>query len=281
MTPIPWWLLWPLRSAALVPVVAVTTVVVGSAVGTFDLARKVVGASLSRPAKPRKYTGVVALGSAAAVAGAVVAVRETVFKPFVPPPPACPENVPFDARVRNAAAAAAHAFAHYPYGFRFNTAMLAGAAAGAAYAGAASAFNRGRALAKADAKAKAKSAAASSGGGGGGDEDDGFGRGVSRGGDDGFGRDVSRGGGDDDGAFGAPAPPAEPPASSQSLPSSSAAAGGRTGGADDDGFIESHSDAYAKEASAWDPYARSAAEIKYDDDQAAGRASGRAAGARR
>jgi hypothetical protein len=145
----PWWLLWPLRKAALLPAVGITFAAAGGALGSFDLAKKLSKAVLpsdpTLPAGTKKAGGggkggsaadprppLIVYLSSAAGAAAVVAVRELMFAPVVPPAPVLPVDgsVPMQARLRNAAVMALHTVVHYPYQFRFTTSFVAGTAGG-------------------------------------------------------------------------------------------------------------------------------------------------------
>jgi hypothetical protein len=140
----PFWITWPLRKAALVPVVAIGAAALGAAVGAFDLTRRAVSVVLP-VRKRRPGTSAVAWSAAAVSGGGVLVLRELFFAPNVIPPPALPvdASVPLPARLRNAGIVAAHTVLHYPYAFRFTGAFAAGAAAAAALVVAEKVFNAG------------------------------------------------------------------------------------------------------------------------------------------
>lgn len=138
----PFWITWPLRKAALVPVVAIGATALGAAVGAFDLTRRAAAAVL--PVRSRRPGTVAVAWSAAAVSGGgVLVLREVFFAPPVIPPPSLPVDVsvPLPSRLRNAGIVAAHTVLHYPYAFRFTGAFAAGAAAALAFVVAEKAFN--------------------------------------------------------------------------------------------------------------------------------------------
>jgi len=134
-------LLWfPVRKAALIPVVGISVIGLAGWVGSFDLSR---GAArmILRPASGDKRpagTGLAAASSALLASGAVLAVREAFGKPFVPPPPSLPtdESVPLHQRLKNAGSIMRHVATHFPYKFRFMSIFVAGSASGVAYAAA-------------------------------------------------------------------------------------------------------------------------------------------------
>ena len=166
----PFWVVWPLRKAALVPAgecvyvsaeamhgayrhglipslfddaVAISAVALGAAVGSFDLTKRVVASVLPAKTPRRPGSSTVAWSSAIASGSGILVLRELFFAPPVVPGPALPvdASVPLVVRLRNAGMIAAHAVLHYPYAFRFTGAFAAGSAAAVAYVLADRAFN--------------------------------------------------------------------------------------------------------------------------------------------
>jgi hypothetical protein len=89
--------------------IAIGVGAVGAAIGSYDLTRR--GLSFVVPATKdsakRKYSDLVASSSAIAVAGTVLGLREFLFKPYVPKPPALPlDNVGLMVSLRNAGVSA-------------------------------------------------------------------------------------------------------------------------------------------------------------------------------
>ena len=131
-------LLWPLRQAALVPVFLISATAAGAAYGSLDRPRRV-GAGVAARAAPRRAgappaSAAASTAAALTAAAGVVSVREAVWAPRVPPPPALAVDAgPVLARLRNAAALFRHAIVAYPWAFRFRSAFAAGVAGGVAW----------------------------------------------------------------------------------------------------------------------------------------------------
>jgi hypothetical protein len=134
MAPFPAWLLWPLRKAAIIPVVGITLGAASALYGSFDLSRRVL-AFAAPPHQPRRTgSNAVAYSAAAALAGTVIGAREMLFKPVIPQAPDLPlDGVPLQVRLRNASVLAMHAVVNYPYRFRFGTSFAAGVAGAVGY----------------------------------------------------------------------------------------------------------------------------------------------------
>jgi len=143
---VPWYILWPLRKAAIIPVVVLTVGVTGASFGSFDLARRGLGAFMPSAKKERKLTRVVAGGAAVTAMGAAVVVREALFPPHVPAPPSLglSGSLPLAQLIRNATATALHVVVNYPFSHRFTTSFVAGTSGGLVYAVAAYLYNRDR-----------------------------------------------------------------------------------------------------------------------------------------
>jgi len=140
---------WPLRKAAIIPGVAISVAGLAALVGTADLAAATVrlvlpGSGAVADADKRRFSKLVSVSVAATVSGAIIAARELLLRPTVPPPPPLPVTAgPVRDRIVNAYTVSKHVLTHYPYRFRFATAFVAGGAAGAAYAISDWAYNRG------------------------------------------------------------------------------------------------------------------------------------------
>ena len=164
-------LMWPLRQAATIPALIITTTVLGAAWGSFDLSRRFTVAIVPRRAGAPPPSAVLCSATAMTCGGAVLWIREGLFAPRVIPPPALSIDVgPLMTRAANAATifrvrrhagglSRAGAFArppytlinphthfqnlqhtvsHYPWRYRFGSAVASGVCGGVAYAVAAS-----------------------------------------------------------------------------------------------------------------------------------------------
>ena len=154
MAPLPWFVLWTLRKAAVIPAIGIGAVALGSSIGSFDLTYKVVSLVLPPPRKPQSGTKYVAASAAVAAGGIVVAIRELLpgFRPNIPPPPnvAPPDFTPQG--LKRAYALALHSVVNYPYKHRFTSFFIAGVAGGIAYLLAERAYNASPAKDKKKAK---------------------------------------------------------------------------------------------------------------------------------
>ena len=88
MAPISLLLLWPLRKAAVIPAALLSSLALGAAFGSFDLARKGTRLLLPHSTSKRSGTDAVAAASAATVAGGMLTLRELLFAPRAVPLPA-------------------------------------------------------------------------------------------------------------------------------------------------------------------------------------------------
>lgn len=132
----------------MIPIVVMSGIAIGSTYGSWDLASRVTAVVLPRPPKKqRKYTGLVSHSSSLSVVILVAAMRETMFRPAVLPPPDLPlDGVPLQQRVQNAARVMAHQMIHgLPIvKHRLMTGFLAGTLGGVVYSLSSWMYNRKR-----------------------------------------------------------------------------------------------------------------------------------------
>lgn len=102
---VPWFIAWPLRKAAILPIAGISFAALGAAYGSFKITKNAVLVMAPLPKGKKPSTGSTWTASAAALtfAGAIVGIRELAFAPKMPPSPDLPiEGVPLQVQLRNA-----------------------------------------------------------------------------------------------------------------------------------------------------------------------------------
>jgi hypothetical protein len=140
---VPWFITWPLRKVATLPAFGILIVGTGAAVGSFQLTRTVSALALRAPTSNEPWAQLTTVDtslawlSAAGFSAIVVAGREILFKPTMPPYPAewslLAKSDSLATRLELARLQLSHQAKNYPYRFRIVTAFVAGAAGGLAY----------------------------------------------------------------------------------------------------------------------------------------------------